>query len=135
MAAQAGEGYGPDSYSATDGGAWAGAEEACRQATHDETRCDWSASEVRIKDQGARSPGFEAVGVPEAFFDDTGGVGPAFADFGGWGGGGRVIAGGGAFARASAYASASARASVSVRFRGGGGRPPMMHGCGCGHRW
>lgn len=70
------------------------------------------------------------VPVPDSFFYDTGGAGPAFVGSGG--GGGAVIFSGGA--RAGGFAFASARASASVHigghFHGGGGHG---HGCGCGH--
>jgi hypothetical protein len=78
-----------------------------------------------------------SVSLPGGFFADSGGVGPAFADFGGGGGGGFVITQAGGFA--GARASASASANISIAFRGRGhGMPPMhMHGCGCGggHKW
>jgi hypothetical protein len=76
----------------------------------------------------------KSVSLPGSFFGDSGGVGPAFIDTGG--GGGFVIAEGGAFA--GAHASASASATISIAFRGRGhGMPPMRpHGCGCGgHKW
>jgi hypothetical protein len=81
-----------------------------------------------------------SVSLPGGFFADSGGVGPAFVDFGGGGGGGFVIEQGQAFAGAHARASASASATISIAFRGRGhGMPPMkMHGCGCGgggHKW
>ena len=75
-----------------------------------------------------------SVSLPGGFFADSGGVGPAFVDFGGGGGGGVVIAQGSAFAGARASASAN----ISIAFRGGGHMRPMhmMHGCGCGgHKW
>ena len=77
----------------------------------------------------------ESERVPDTFFADTGGVGPA-EFFGGGGGGGGVVIGGGASAGSFAFASASARASASIGIRigahgGGHGGGHMMHGCGC----
>jgi hypothetical protein len=53
----------------------------------------------------------EGMALPASFFEDTGGVGPAFIE-GGGGSGGFVIEE--AAAQANASASASARASVSI---------------------
>ena len=75
-----------------------------------------------------------SVSLPSGFFADSGGVGPAFIDTGG-SGGGFAIEEGGAQAFASAHASASA--TISIAFRGRGhGMPMKPHGCGCGgHKW
>lgn len=140
-----GYGYGPDRYGAT--GDWSSAEEICRQVEGDAAHCHWSHSEGRVEqdriveDDGVRPVLYEAVNVPDSFFNDYGGVGVAFADYGGSSGGGFVY--GGAFAGASAFASARVSVGVSVHGGGGfgfhgGGRPPMGHGCGCGgggHHW
>src|SRR6185312_9102088 len=67
----------------------------------------------------------QTVSLPASFFEDSGGVGPAFIDTGG-GGGGFVFAG--ASASASAFASASARVSVNFSFHGHPPHmPPPMH--------
>ena len=137
--------YGSDRYGASGDDDWSAAEAICRQTARDERDCRWSGGEARERDEVevltrdvyVRPAVFETVNVPDSFFADTGGVGPAFADYGGGGGGGYVIAEGGAFAGASASASASARVSVSIGFRGhgggGGGYRPPSHGCGCSH--
>ena len=79
----------------------------------------------------------ETVQLPASFFEDTGGVGPAFIDTGGGGGGGFVFAGAAAEASASAFASASARVSVNFRFREHQHMPPMkmMPHKGYGGKW
>jgi hypothetical protein len=72
--------------------------------------------------------------LPLGFFADGGGVGPAYVDYGGYGGGGYVYAvgGAGAFAGARASASVSARVSIIGGFRGHGGfHHQGGRGCGC----
>jgi hypothetical protein len=84
----------------------------------------------------------ETVQLPASFFEDTGGVGPAFIDTGGGGGGGFVFVGAAAGASASAFASASASASAKVSvgfaFHGHQHMPPMKmmpHKGGYGGKW
>jgi hypothetical protein len=60
--------------------------------------------EVEVVDNG--------VALPASFFEDTGGVGPAFIEAGGGGGGFAIEE---ASAQASASASASASVSIDVR--------------------
>jgi hypothetical protein len=105
-------------------------EEACCERRQPPPR-DW-----REDDCGC----YGEIRLNDAFFADSGGVGPAWIGGGGGGGGGFALVGGGASAGAgaSASASASARASVnvSIRFRGGfrggkGGHRGGGGGCGC----
>jgi hypothetical protein len=56
----------------------------------------------------------DTVQLPDTFFADAGGVGPAFVDYGGGSGGGVAIVEANAGGRASAFASASASASARI---------------------
>jgi hypothetical protein len=65
------------------------------------------------------------LALSSGFFDDEGGVGPAFPDYGYGGGGyaGGVYLSGGALASATGFASASASEHVAVSVRV---TPPLM---------